>query len=119
MNEILCVRSGFEMAVDVLERQWPIRVGLLLLPAATLKRPQSERKALRWSQLTSGERLTVGFNMLEDGFGAIEGVQFAMRAAEQATPAAVIDPRALPLCMYVCMLLPAWPAICMPCAPLP
>ena len=81
---------GFEMATDVLERQWPIRVGILLLPAATLQRPPpSERAALQWDQLSGGEKLTVGFNMLEDAFGASEGLQFVMRAAEQAVPAAV------------------------------
>ncbi|KAK9839732.1 hypothetical protein WJX84_005510 [Apatococcus fuscideae] len=79
--------SGFEMATDVLERQWPIRVGLMLLPAVTLKRQASVTDGLDWSQLSSGERLAVGFNMLEDAFGASDGLQFVMRAAEQAAPA--------------------------------
>ena len=77
------------MATDVLERQWPIRVGILLLPAATSQRPLSDRAALQWDQLSGGEKLTVGFNMLEDAFGASEGLQFVMRAAEQAVLAAV------------------------------
>lgn len=77
------------MAADVLERQWPIRTGLLLLPAATLQRPPAERAALHWGLLSSGEKLTVGFNMLVDAFGAPDGLQFIMRAAEQAVPAVV------------------------------
>ena len=77
------------MAADVLERQWPIRTGLLLLPAETLQRPLAERGVLHWGQLSSGEKLTMGFNMLTDAFGASDGLHFIMRAAEQAVPAAV------------------------------